>query len=65
MIEITNRKAAYFRRTADEREADELEYQRRYMAGLAIQRRVTQGNRKLKLISNIKTPVIRQRNQAK
>lgn len=63
MITTTNRIAAYKRKTAEIYADDQMEFHQRYMAGIAIQRRVTQGNRKLKLISNIKTPVEnRQRN---
>ena len=62
MITTTNRIAAYKRKTAELYADDQMEFHQRYMAGIAIQRRVTQGSRKLKLISNIKTPVIRQRN---
>lgn len=57
MIEITNRIAAYKRRTADEYAADSLEFQRRFLAGLAVQKRVTQGKRKLTLIKNTPRPV--------
>jgi len=64
-VDITNRKAAYFIRTAHEREADALEYQRRFLAGLAVQKRVTQGKRKLSIVrtQKLNTPVSdRQRN---
>ena len=54
MILITNRKAAYFRRAADERETDDLEFQRRYMAGLAVKHRIRTGPRKLRLVTNTK-----------
>lgn len=50
MILIVNRKAAYYRRSAQERDDDPMEFQRRYMAGLAVQRRVTYGRRVLELI---------------
>jgi hypothetical protein len=64
-VDITNRKAAYFIRTAHEREADALEYQRRFLAGLAVQKRVTQGKRKLSLVQTQKLskPGDRQRNE--
>lgn len=38
---------AYLRRSADYSGSDPDEYQRRYMAGLAVKRRVRQGPRKL------------------
>lgn len=56
MNAITNRIPAYIERSRHDRAEDMLEFQRRFMAGLAIQRRVTQGKRKLKLVSLHATP---------
>lgn len=64
-VDITNRIAAYKRRTAEEYAADHLEFQRRFLAGLAVQKRVTQGKRKLSLVQTqklSKPDEVRQRN---
>ena len=50
MISTTNRIAAYKRKTAELYADDPAEFQCRFMAGIAIQKRVSQGKRKLRLV---------------
>ena len=57
MITSTNRIAAYKRKTAELYADDMADFQCRYMAGIAIQKRVSQGKRKLTLIKNPQRPV--------
>lgn len=57
MITTTNRIAAYKRKSAEIYADDPADFQCRYMAGIAIQKRVSQGKRKLKLITNTQRPV--------
>lgn len=50
MLNSINRIAAYKRKTAELYADDPAEFQQRYMAGIAIQKRVSQGPRKLRLV---------------
>ena len=58
MIATTNRIAEYKRKTAELYADDPAEFQQRFMAGIAILKRVSQGPRKLRLITN-KTELVR------
>lgn len=53
----TNRIPQYVNRTRHERASDPLEFQRRFLAGLAVQKRVSQGKRKLSLVTNTQRPM--------
>lgn len=51
MLSTTNRIAEYKRKTAELYADDMADFQCRYMAGIAIQKRVSQGKRKLRLVT--------------
>ena len=49
-VDITNRIAIYKRKTSELYADDPMDFHCRYMSGIAIQKRVTQGKRKLSIV---------------